>query len=145
MSFEKSKNNLEYVVKKSYLDFKETSYDSDDKALRVRAIDPITGGEVQVNGYLNDSGEIDKLIYRHTGLPNSNTLDDVSISADITDPDSFLHVIQDYIDTPILLDSGNAQSFTDNWAALQGVRQTLGNDVFVLIGGGELGVFNESF
>ena len=145
MSFTKSQNNLEYVVKKSYLDFQGIAYDSEDSALSVSSIDPLTGGEVQVSGYLDSNGEIDKLVYRHTGGPGANTLDDVSISAEIINPDAFLHVIQDYIDSPIPLDPGNVQSFTDNWASLQGVRQTAGSDVFVLLGGGELGIYTESF
>ena len=145
MSFTKSKNNLEYVVKKSYLDFQEASFDSDDNTLRVKSIDPITGGEVQVNGYLYNNGEIDQLIYRHTGLPSSNTLDDVSISVNLSNPDVFLHVIQEFIETPILVNSTNAQNLANNWSGLQGVSRTPDSDVFVLLGGGELGVFTEGF
>ena len=145
MSFEKSQDNLEYVVKKSYLDFQETQFDSDDNVLRVKAIDPITGGEVQVNGYLDGSGEIDKLIFWHTGLSSSNTLDDVSIVVNLSNPGVFLHVIQDFIESPLLVNSTNAQNLADNWSSLLGVRRTPESDVLVLLGGGELGVFTEGF
>ena len=143
MSFNQSQQLLENAVKSSYLNFDETIADRANNKIEVRATDPITGAAANVYGYLDNGGDIKSVIYQNWGRPFETG--DVSkfvttIRVNTDNAGLFFDEVKDYLSSPILLDRGNAQGFTNALASLDGVtKRPNGADVAVSINGGGIG------
>ena len=142
MSFKQSKRLLRKTVKKSYLEYDRIKVDS--SKIQVQATDPITGAYATVNGYLDDKGRIDQIIYQNFGRPFENGVDIsnfiTTVSVDVDNPRALIRELEPFLNSPIILSRSNAQSFADTLASLNGVEQDpTGSDAWVSINGGGSG------